>query len=353
MDKTNSLVLTFDVEDFTKNVSLRALTILLKLLKRYDLKSLFFVTGYMAETLKKYPDILQLLEDHEIGYHSSSHSVRPIIPEFTDTRRYSKAVEISLIRETSHINPLTGEPEEEGGIKILREIFNNKEVVSFRAPGFCWTPPHLEALQKLGIKYDFSAKLHGIGLLSGDKIAFKGTIFYPFPTYVDFWENPFRLISLFSSNLSKRKIVCLSSHEWLLASPKPWDSVYWRNNPKDLTSNSKDHNLRIVPNFLRFDTFLKGIKVLEKFKILKVTPFLGGRKSKPLDASCVDVAKTFHFSMRWAEHFFNYNPRYVLSHFYRYFDRHNVDYMSVHGSDETRPHSPWFRDDSSSLIGQS
>jgi hypothetical protein len=314
-------MLTFDVEDFTKKVSLNGLSILLKLLKRYNLRSLFFVTGHMAEILTKHPSILQLLENHEIGYHSSSHSVRPIVPEFTDTRNYSKAVEISLTRETSHINPLTGETEDEGGIKILRETFKNKDVLAFRAPGFCWTPPHLEALQKLGIKFDFSARLCGAKLSPGDKISFKGMIFYPFPVYVDFWENPILLTSFLSSKLSERKIVCLSGHEWPFVSSEPWDMIYWRGNPKDLTRSSKKNNLRIVESFLKLDIFLRGIKVLEKFRLLTVTSILEERGSRPLDASDVDVARTYQFSIRWAENYFNYTPRHVLSHFYKYFDQ--------------------------------
>lgn len=322
-DETNSLILTFDVEDFTKNVSLKALIIILKLLKKYDLRSLFFVTGHMAETLRKHPDILQLLESHEIGYHSSSHSVRPTIPEFTDTRSYSKAIRRSLIRETSHINPLTGEPEGEGGIKILRETFKNKDIISFRAPGFCWTPPHLQALQKLGIRFDFSAKFHGAELSKEGKIAFKGIIFYPYPIYIDFWENPIRLISLLSSKRSKRRIVCLSSHEWSFASWEPWDLIYWRGNPDNLITHSETNNLRIMEKFLRLDIFLRGIKLLEKFRALTAKPILEEQGSKLLDPTTVDVAKTYQFAMSWAELYFDYHPKYVPSHFYRYFDQNN------------------------------
>lgn len=331
VDQTNSLIVTFDVEDFTKKISLKALVIILKLLKKYNLRSLFFITGHMTERLRKHPEILQLLESHEIGYHSSSHSVRPTIPEFTDTRSYSKAIQRSLIRETSHINPLTGEPEGEGGIKILRETFKNKDIISFRAPGFCWTPPHLEALQKLGIKFDFSVKLYGAALSKEDKIAFKGIIFYPFPIYIDFWDNPIRLISLFLSRPSRRKIVCLCSHEWSFASWEPWDLIYWRGNPENLITNSETNNLRIMEKFLRLDMFLKGIKLLEKFRVLTPTPILEARGSKPLDPTTVDVAKTYQFAMRWAELYFDYHPKYMLPHFYKYFDQNNIDYKSVHG----------------------
>jgi len=313
------LILTFDVEDFMNDASTKALVVILKLLKKYDLRSLFFVTGYMAERLGKYPDILRLLDSHEIGYHSSSHSVRPIIPEFADTESYSKAIETSLIRETSHVNPLTGELEGEGGIGILKETFDNKNIVSFRAPGFCWTPPHLEALQKLGIKFDFSARLYGKGLLRDQKVAFRGIVFYPFPTYLEFWVNPTHLTSLLSSEPSGQRLLCLSSHEWSLAVSEPWDLIYYRSNPTSHPRKVAHNSFRSIDRLLRLDVSLRGIKMLERLGTLSVTSTLDEQASTPLEASTVNVAETYRFSMRWATHYFNYNPKYVLSHFLKYF----------------------------------
>jgi hypothetical protein len=315
------LILTFDVEDFMNDASTRALVVILKLLRKYDLRSLFFVTGNMAERLGKYPDILRLLDSHEIGYHSSSHSVRPIIPEFTDVESYSKAIEMSLIRETSHINPLTGELEGEGGIRILKETFDNKNIVSFRAPGFCWTPPHLEALQKLGIKFDFSARLYGKGLLRDQKVAFRGIVFYPFPKYLEFWVNPMHLTSLLSSEPSGQRLLCLSSHEWSLAVSEPWDLIYYRSNPTSHPRKVANSSFRSIDRLLRFDVSLRGIKMLERLGALSVTSTLDEQASTQLEASTVNVAETYRFSMRWATHYFNYNPKYVLSHFLRYFDQ--------------------------------
>lgn len=317
----HTLILTFDVEDFMNDASLRALVIILKLLKKYNLRSLFFVTGYMAEKLGNHPDILRLLESHEIGYHSSSHSVRPIIPEFTDTRSYSKAFETSLVRETSHINPLTGEVEGEGGIKILKETLDNKSVVSFRAPGFCWTPPHLEALQRLGIKYDFSARLRGNGLWLDQKVAFKGIVFYPFPLYLEFWVRPTHLTSLLSSKSSRQRFLCLYSHEWSLAISEPWDLIYHRNNPTSYPRKVVNDSFRSIDRFLRLDVSLRGIKMLEKLGALTVNPVLDEQASILLEASTVNAAETYRFSMRWAAQDFNYNPKYVLSHFLEYFDQ--------------------------------
>ena len=118
------LLLTFDVEDFINPNAISALRFTLKILSKYKLKAIFFITGYMAEKISNFPEIIDLLKKHEIGYHSTSHSVHPIIPEYTDVKNYKKAYEISLKRETSHINPLTGKIENEGGIYLLQDLFH-------------------------------------------------------------------------------------------------------------------------------------------------------------------------------------------------------------------------------------
>lgn len=149
------LQLTFDTEDFISPNSIWVLQWILKRLKKYDLQAWFFLTGHMAEKLENFPTVVDLLCEHQIGYHSSSHSVHPTIFEFTDVEDYEQAYQVSLERETAHIDPLTGEIDGKGGILTLRALFHTKQITSFRAPGHCWAPPHLEALRTLGIVSDF------------------------------------------------------------------------------------------------------------------------------------------------------------------------------------------------------
>src|ERR1700690_4116449 len=104
----SELFLTFDTEDFISENSVSSLHFILELMKKHELRGLFFITGHMAEHLFNFPDSVALLNEHQIGFHSSSHSVRPRIFEFTDVRSYQEAYQVSLLRETSHVNPLTG-----------------------------------------------------------------------------------------------------------------------------------------------------------------------------------------------------------------------------------------------------
>src|SRR3990172_8970078 len=110
------VLLTFDTEDFISENSVSSLRMLLLRLRKHGFKALFFLTGHIAEQLKGEDEVIHLLEEHEIGYHSSSHSVHPTIFEFTDVEDYEEAYKNAILRETSHINPLNGHIEGEGGI---------------------------------------------------------------------------------------------------------------------------------------------------------------------------------------------------------------------------------------------
>ncbi len=80
------LFLTFDTEDLISENSVQGLKRLLEALKKYGMTALFFITGNMAEKLSDFPETIDLLDEHQIGYHSSSHSVHPNIFEFTDVK---------------------------------------------------------------------------------------------------------------------------------------------------------------------------------------------------------------------------------------------------------------------------
>lgn len=99
----HQLLLTFDVEDFINPNEIWSLNTFLELLKKYELSAIFFVAGHMSEILVNFPKTLELLKTHEIGFHSSGHSVRPIIAEYTDLQSYQQAFLNSLKRETAHI----------------------------------------------------------------------------------------------------------------------------------------------------------------------------------------------------------------------------------------------------------
>jgi len=308
----HKVFLTFDTEDFTNTNSITALRIVLEMLDKYNFKTIFFITGHMAEKLEKFPNIVQLLNEHEIGYHSSSHSVRPAIFEFTDIEDYEKAYQISLERETSHINPLTGKIEGKGGIYSVKNLFPKKQIIAYRAPGCCWSPPHTQALQDLGIQFDFSSKLSSIPVFYG------GLTFYPYPIIAQ-WSGKISDYRVFLLSAFKNEVTVIGLHPSLFTNLNEWDYDYWNGNPKQSIPPCPRKADEIKSLFHSFDFFLKQIKWLEKLKLIEVS--LNLKKSeKNLTVTKETVEKCYEGSIRWAKRFFNYEPKFFQNHFYKFFN---------------------------------
>ncbi len=304
------IMLTFDVEDFTNEHSIISLDYLLSEMKKNDLKGLFFITGHMAENLQHYPQIINLLNDHEIGYHSTSHSVHPTIYEFTDIADYKEAFEISLTRESSHIDPLKGDIVRKGGIHSLFNLFPKKKIASFRAPGCCWSPPHLQALQTLGIEYDFSSSL------SVDPICYEGLTFYPYPILAE-WHGTFSDIQIFLLSLLRKNVTVIGLHPNLFMNQYEWDLIYRHRNP-NLIKPPPLRELNEIKHLLsRLRIFLREINRLSKIGLVKVDP-TPRRSNKQLMVMKESIMKEYQRSMRWA-FAQGYKPKFLVSHFQRFF----------------------------------
>jgi hypothetical protein len=265
----------------------------------------------MAEKLAHYPNIVDLLEEHEIGYHSSSHSVHPTIFEFTDVESYETAYQASLTRETSHINPLTGEIEGKGGILALRGLFPKNRIISYRAPGFCWSPPHTEMLRDLGINYEFSFNISSV------PVYYKGLTFYPYPSFAG-WNGKTLDYCHFLKLILKNAIVVGGFHPYDLVTCGDWDSIYYTGNPQQISSPHLRTASEFKSLFRSLDLFLKQLSHMEKMNLLMITTNLRrGERELHVTKSCVD--RIYEHSMKWAKQFFNYNPVYLRNHFFKFF----------------------------------
>ena len=282
------------------------------MLEKYNLTGLFFITGHMAEKLQHFPLILDLLRTHEIGYHSSSHSVRPTIFEFTDIDDYKEAYRISLERETAHINPLSGRVERRGGINSLRDLFPAKKIAAYRAPGFCWSPPHLEALRDLGIKFDFSSNI------SSTPVYYKGITFYPYPILLQLRARRISEHYFFWLSLLRHKITVLCLHPNFFVNQHMWDSIYWNGNPKDLIKPQSRSLNEIKSLFCKFNLLLKQIKSLEETGLIKIESDLTEAEEK-LTATQINVQKCHETIVQWPKKFFNYEPKFLRRHFFSFF----------------------------------
>lgn len=305
------IFLTVDCEDFINDRSLFALYHVLKLLHKYNLKGLFFLTGHMAEKISCFPKLLDLFEDEDIGYHSSAHSVRPIIIEYTDVKNYALASKISLERETKHISPTTGESDGKGGISFLRNLFPNKRILSFRAPGFSFSPPHVEALRELGIRFDFSADL------SSTPIEYKNLTFYPYPILINGISRSSCKSIL--KHLTQFQFGVFVFHPNYFVNAEYWDSVYFYGNPKKLHSVPPRSWKETKSILRRFELLLRWLSQLENRGIFEITPSLKrGEKKDTFTMDC--VLKGYQKGIVWAKRYFGYRPRFILNHYMEFFD---------------------------------
>jgi peptidoglycan/xylan/chitin deacetylase (PgdA/CDA1 family) len=309
--------LTFDTEDFISENSVPGLHNILEILKKYELPALFFITGHMAEKLANFPATVDLLNTHQIGYHSSSHSVHPTIFEFTDVKSYDEAYQNSLARETSHINPLTGVIEGTGGINLLRALFPKKQINSFRAPGYCWTPPHLAALKTLGITYDFSTDI------CIEPVNFQEITFYPFTILTTNWNGRIGEHLRLQRLTLKREVSVLTIHPSTMVNQLEWDLIYYpkfskcRLNPPNLFRLPARTPNEITSIFRKFGLLLRHLVTLQKMHLLKVaskpTP-----TNRTLFPGLEDAEESYRLSINWAKGF-GYNPKFLHSHFTQFF----------------------------------
>lgn len=318
-DQPNHVLLTFDVEglppreDIFNNAALMCLHETLDLLENADFKGVFFITASAAEQISKHPYLVQRLTCHQIGYHSTSHSVGPRIIEYTDVPSYDDAVAISLRRETSHINPKTGQIEGRGGILALKEAFLKKDIVCFRAPFFGWSPPHLEALTKLGIRFDFSSNI------SDNPVSFKGITFYPSPIPIDdgfeatiVHREPKSIFPkpIFSI-LLRRKVTVLSMHPSALF----LKSLFVGRDKYEMGGNARTKFFICLLRLL-----LDRIRLLQKTNLVEVTSSLT-QNWQPLYLEKIDVERIYRRSVQSLVHLFNCTPQFVLAHFIHFFNQ--------------------------------
>ncbi len=304
------LFLTFDTEDFISENSMPGLHKLLEILKKHEMTALFFITGHMAEKLRDFPSTIDLLNEHQIGYHSSSHSVHPTIFEFTDVMNYEEAYQVSIQRETSHINPLQGTIEGKGGIHALRSIFPKKQIVAFRAPGQCWSPPHMEALSTLGITFDFSTDIFAT------PVSYKESALYPYPIF-GHWHGKFTEYCnlLFSM---RHDTSVLTIHPSLMVNQFEWDLIFYGSNPDKLSQPPPLTPKEVSSQFRAFDLLLTRLGSLKKANMIEVKSTLEKPK-KTLSPNRIDVEKCYLRSMRWATRH-KYQPKFLHQHFEEFFE---------------------------------
>lgn len=128
-----------DVEDYINPESQEGLLGILQLLEDRKVPGIFKIVGEKARQLRlnNRSDILSLLPNHEVGYHTDLHSQHPVISEYLEHYDFRTGAEEFDTRE-------------KGGFEDVRSI-TGMPVMCYGQPGYSWAPQAFPALKQWGI----------------------------------------------------------------------------------------------------------------------------------------------------------------------------------------------------------
>ena len=204
---------------------------------------------------------------------------------------------------------------------MASSVSQTKQIVAFRAPGYCWTPPHLEALKTLGITYDFSTNI------SIEPFNYHGITFYPFTLLPTDWQGGIREHSYLQRLTLRRENSVLTIHPSKMVNQLDWDLIYYSKfnnfnvNPINLAQPPARTPIEASSILHKFDLLLRHLKTLQKIHLLEVTS-KPKTANKTLCPTLLDAKKSYEFSVIWAEGY-GYKPMFLLNHFIRFFETYS------------------------------
>lgn len=149
--------LWFDTEDYILPQSDDAAKRLAVFLTQQGLRATFKVVGEKARVLERRGrrDVIGALDNHEIGYHSNTHSQHPTVAEYEEPLDWETGIEEFDLRE-------------HGGFEDVQRIFHQKPTC-YGQPGASWAPQVFPALRKWGV---------GVYLDEGKQVGLDGKPFW-------------------------------------------------------------------------------------------------------------------------------------------------------------------------------
>jgi len=135
------VLLWFDTEDYILPQSDDAAKRIAVFLTQQGVPATFKVVGEKARVLKQRQrqDVISALSQHDIGYHSNTHSQHPTVAEYESNLDWDAGVEEFSRRERP------------GFVSVL-QIFAKPSLSAYGQPGVSWAPQAFPALQKWGVR---------------------------------------------------------------------------------------------------------------------------------------------------------------------------------------------------------
>ena len=118
------ILFSFDTEDYVNARGAEGILGAAELLHKAGVKGNFVLVARLAQALVKWgrTDVIDALQNHELGLHSLSHTYHPCINEYTDLEDFEEAKKILLEQENE-------------GRRIISEIFGERTYAAACPPG--------------------------------------------------------------------------------------------------------------------------------------------------------------------------------------------------------------------------
>ncbi len=214
-----SVIFSFDVEDFITPEADDAALRWAQLLAKHGVKGCFCVVGEKARVLRERGrvDVIKALKQHEIGYHSDTHSLHPTMAEYLEELDWNEGVDEVIRREI-------------GGIHDVAEIFGQYPTAWIR-PGNSWAPQVMVAMALLGIPVAGDSDFE---MPDGTPMRYCNSLLlrYLF-AFDDYFEGRDRLPRMkrdFDRLVAKRDggVIVIYSHPCRLVTERFWDELFDR-----------------------------------------------------------------------------------------------------------------------------
>lgn len=219
------VIFSFDTEDFITPEADDAVLKWAQMLTRHGVKGCFCLVGERARALRRRgrTDVIQALKQHEIGYHSDTHSLHPLMAEYLEGMDWDDGVAEVMRREAK-------------GIEGVAEVFGQLPTTFIR-PGNDWAPQVLRAMNLLGIHVYGDANFE---MPDGNLMWYCNSLLVKyhlaFDNYFDVEERLPKMKEDFDRLLGERKdkVIVIFTHPCRLVTERFWDELFvdGRNPPR-------------------------------------------------------------------------------------------------------------------------
>ena len=251
------VLLWFDTEDYILPQSDDAAKRIAVFLTQQGIPATFKVVGEKARTLERRQrqDVISALAQHEIGYHSNTHSQHPTVAEYESNLDWDEGVEEFARRERP-------------GFDDVARIFR-KSPLSYGQPGVSWAPQAFPALQKWGVR---------VYLDEGQQVGLRGRPFWyggilnifntrdagqlrPDATWSNLDDTKTRFQDIYVGLTSRKTggVVSIYFHPCEFVEKEFWDAVNFRDGANPPSSQWKQPGLRTPEDTEKAFQYFEGL----------------------------------------------------------------------------------------------